>query len=85
MEAEGALDNCVGFIDGLIIGIARPRDCEDQHVAYNGHKGKHALKYQAVTTPNSLIIHAHGPMEGRRHDWTLHMRRGLDETLCELL
>jgi len=30
-------------------------------------------------------MHACGPIEGRRHDWTLHIRSGLDETLPALL
>jgi hypothetical protein len=33
-----ALQNCVGFIDGTVIGIARPGDSEIQRIAYNGHK-----------------------------------------------
>eukprot|EP00171_Calliarthron_tuberculosum_P002001 IDg2001t1 len=52
-----ALDNCVGFIDGTVIGIAWPNGNEIQRVAYNGHKRKHALKCQAVTSPDGLILH----------------------------
>ena len=80
-----ALPNCVGFIDGTVIAIARPRGYDVQNVAYNGHKRKHALKYQAVTAPHGLLLHAAGPMEGRRHDWTLYCRSGLDEELGEVM
>lgn len=80
-----ALSNCIGFIDGTVIAIARPSRNAVQNVAYNGHKRKHALKYQAVTTPDGLILHAAGPIEGRRHDWTLYCRSGLDEVLEELM
>ncbi|KAI9333916.1 hypothetical protein DFJ73DRAFT_607327, partial [Zopfochytrium polystomum] len=40
------LDCCIRFIDGTVRGIARPS--KNQKVAYNGHKRKHALKYQSV-------------------------------------
>eukprot|EP00171_Calliarthron_tuberculosum_P002573 IDg2573t1 len=84
-QKTNALQNCVGFIDGTVIGIARPKGFEVQRVAYNGHKRKHALKYQAISTPDGLILHVHGPTEGRRHDWTLYTRSGLDESLPALL
>ena len=43
-----ALDKCTGFIDVTVIAIARPSRGEVQNVAYNSHKRKHALKYQAI-------------------------------------
>jgi len=84
-ERSGALDNCVGFIDGTVIGIARPGDSGIQNVVYNGHKRKHALKFQAVTTPDGMFAHVYGPLEGRRHDWTLYMRSDIDEQLNNAL
>jgi len=42
------------------------------------------LNYQAVTTPNGLILHTYGLLEGLRHNWTLHRRSGLDESLGDL-
>ena len=69
-DKRNSLDKCVAFIDGTVIGIARPVQADVQAIAYNGHKRNHALKYQAVTTPDGLILHAAGPLEGRRHDWT---------------
>ena len=77
--------NCIGFIDGTVIGIARPKGNMMQQVVYNGHKRKHALKYQAVTTPDGLILHAYGPMEGRRHDWTMYVKSDLDSQLADCL
>ena len=95
MEAEGyassiyekyhALKNCVGFIDGTVIGIARPKGYELQRAAYNGHKRKHALKFQALNSPDGLVLHVYGPIEGRRHDWTMYTRSGLDDHLSEIL
>jgi nuclease HARBI1 len=76
-----ALQNCVGFIDGTVIGIARPGDSEIQRIAYNGHKRKHAMNFQAVTAPDELVLHAYGPLEGRRLDWTLYVRSEMDRQL----
>lgn len=82
---SGCLQNCVGFIDGTVIGIARPFGNMAQMSAYNGHKRKHALKYQAVNTPDGMVVHLFGPMEGRRHDWTLYVQSDLDSVLPEVL
>ena len=30
-------------------------------------------------------MHVHGPIEGRRHDWTLYTRSGLDTQVPEVL
>ena len=84
-EKGGALRNCVGFIDGTVIGIARPGDSTAQSVAYNGHKRKHAIKFQAITAPDGMIVHAFGPLEGRMHDWTLYVKSELDEMLPYVL
>ena len=79
-----ALENVVAFIDGTNLAIARPSGLDiDQRVAYSGHKRKHAIKFQALTTPCGLAMHLSGPLEGRRHDWTMYMRSGLDSTLQE--
>ena len=84
-EKGGALRNCVGFIDGSVIGVACPGDNTAQSVAYNGHKRKHDLKFQAITAPDGMIVHAFGPLEGRRHDWTLYVKSELDEMLPYVL
>jgi len=66
-----ALQNCFGSVDGTVIAVSRPGDHEAQNMAYNGHKRKHALRYQAITTADGLILHAYGSLEGHRHDWIL--------------
>ena len=60
------LDNVWGFVDSTLRGIARP--VQNQRVTYNGHKRKHGLKYQSITTPNDIIANLLGPVEGRSHD-----------------
>eukprot|EP00171_Calliarthron_tuberculosum_P005862 IDg5862t1 len=52
-----------------------------QNVCSNGHKRKHALKYQEINTLGGLILHAYGLMEGRCHDWTLYVRSGVEDKL----
>ena len=85
-EKGGALKSCVGFIDGTVIGIARPSPTYMQQlVAYDGHKRKHGLKYQVISAPDGLILHCFGPMEGRRHDWTLYVESGVEEELQSAL
>lgn len=78
------LGRCLGFIDGTVLGIARPGNSSEQNAAYNGHKRKHALKYQTITSPDGLILHAYGPMEGRRHDWALYLRSGIEDQLDDV-
>ena len=73
------LDRCVGFIDGKAVQIARP--VEGQRTCYSGHKRYHFLKFQNITTPDGLIFHLFGPLEGRRHDKRLYDESGVDEKL----
>ena len=81
----GALENCIGYIDGTVLEIARPDDAGLQNVVYNGHKHKHALKFQAFTTADGIFYNVYGPVEGRRHDWTLFVRSDLDTQLEEVM
>jgi hypothetical protein len=52
-----------------------------QRVFYNGHKRVHALKYQSIVTPDGLIAHLYGPIEGRRHDSGILRESSLLEVL----
>lgn len=79
------LRNCVAFIDGTVIGISRPSGDMKQRILYNGHKRKHSLKFQAVTSPDGIIAHIFGPIEGRWHEWTMYVRSFLDDILLEVL
>ena len=42
-----------------------------QSTMYNGHKRGHAIKFQAIATPNRLVAKLYGPLEGRRHESTM--------------
>lgn len=52
------LSRCIGFIGRIVLGISPPSDHEEQHAAYNGHKRKHALKFQTVKKLDGITIHA---------------------------
>lgn len=43
------------------------------------------LKLQEVTTADVIFHHAHGPMEGRRHNWTLCSRSGIYMQLADVI
>ncbi|OWY97970.1 hypothetical protein PHMEG_00031380 [Phytophthora megakarya] len=77
-----ALNNLWGFIDGTVRKICRPGHSTEQQAMYNGHKRSHAVKYQAITTPDGMIVHMFGPAEGRAHDLTLLEDSGV-ETIIE--
>jgi len=63
IEQKGAPIGTVwGFIDGTIRAIARPT--QHQQTCYNGWKRKHCLKYHAIVTPDGLISHLFGPVDG---------------------
>lgn len=70
VEEKGApLPRCWGFLDGTVRKISRPS--RQQRLYYNGWKRVHALKYQAVDSPDGIIRQLWGPMLGRRHDVAL--------------
>ena len=85
-KKSNAFENVVAFIDGTNLAVSRPSgENIDQRVLYNGHKRKHCIKFQALTTPCGMAMHVAGPIEGRRHDWTLYLQSGLETTLGQLL
>jgi len=85
VEKVETLDNCIGYIDGTVIENARRDDPALQNVVHNGNKRKYALKYQAISTADGMFYHVYVPAEGRRHDWTLYFRSGLDAQLDEVM
>ena len=48
-----------GFIDGTHRAICRPSTM-DQKFFYSGYKKVHSVKFQAIMTPDGLIIHLAG-------------------------
>jgi len=81
-ENGGALNSCVGFIDGTKIKMARPSGpAMHQRAVYSGHKRFHCLTYQTISTPDGLIFHLFGPIEGRRADAYLYHASDIDDIL----
>ncbi|CAM9646759.1 unnamed protein product, partial [Laminaria digitata] len=78
------LDNCWGFIDRTVRGIAGQVPNKmwwKQRAFYNGHKRKHAMKFQGVVTPDGIFVDLYGPELGTRHDLYLLSESGLLERL----
>lgn len=74
------MHNCVGFIYGTGLFVARPGRRQQRSI-YSGHKRSHMLKFQSIVTPDGLLVHFAGPIEGRRHDLTLNRKAGTDAML----
>lgn len=62
-------------MDGTVVAIARLGCSVKQKAAYDGHKRKHAHKFQTVTAPGGLLFHVDGLIENRRHDLALYVCR----------
>ena len=82
VSARSPLTNCFGFIDGTVRAICRPT--VGQKSFYNGHKRHHGLKFQTVVTPDGIIAHMYGPLEGCRHDSAMLRESGLFAQLNSL-
>ena len=82
-KTSTALENCVGFIDGSLLPIARPSGIL-QRATFSGHKRTNGLKWQAVVGPDGIVMHLFGPVEGRRHDMTLFQMSGLETKVLDL-
>jgi len=77
---DAPLQTSLGFIDGTLVRIARTGRGL-QRVFYSGHKRCHAIKLQSICTPDGLLFHLFGPVEGRRHDMLLYHESGIDAQL----
>lgn len=76
----------MGVIESTVIAIGRPGGNNvNKHVVYNGHKRKHAIKYQTITAPCATAMHLAGPIEAHKHDWTLYVQSGVYSVLPVLL
>jgi hypothetical protein len=67
------------LMDGTLEEISRPT--RNQRLVYNGWKRMHCLKYHVIISPDGMIIHVFGPIEGRRHDETCFKQSGVLEIL----
>jgi hypothetical protein len=80
MSAKGAPHHHVcSLMDGTLEEITRPT--RNQRLVYNGWKQMHCLKYHVIISPDGMIIHLFGPIEGRRHDETCFKQSGVLDIL----
>lgn len=78
------LDKCIGLIDGTNLRIQKPRSME-QRAMYNGHKLFNYLKFQGAVTPDGLMLHLYGPVEGRRHDLSMLRESNLIAHISDII
>jgi hypothetical protein len=53
----------------------------NQQLMYNGWKQMHCLKYHVIISPDGMIIHIFGPIEGCQHNETCFKKSGVLEIL----
>ena len=67
VQARGCpLHGCWGFLDGTLVGIARPEF--QQRACFSGHKRHHGLKYLSLMSPAGVSAFIWGVLPGSRHD-----------------
>lgn len=75
------LEHCKGFLDGTVIGIDRPGINSAQKDPYKAQKRKKSLKFQTITSPDRILIHENGSLEGRRNDVEVYVVYGIEAQL----
>jgi len=50
---------------------------------YSRHKKDHFMNFQSIVSPEGLLLHFYGPIEGRRHDMKVYHESGMDGILSE--
>ncbi|OWZ08131.1 hypothetical protein PHMEG_00019375, partial [Phytophthora megakarya] len=53
-----------GFVGGTVSGICRLTGARAQRSVCNGHKRKRAFRFQTAVTPDGMLFHLFGPVEG---------------------
>lgn len=76
----GVLKCCIEHMDGTVI-VPHPGITMEQIASYNGDKHEIALKFQKTTSREGLILQAVGLLGGRRHDWAVYVRGGIEQQL----
>lgn len=57
-----------------MLGIASPGHSRHQYEARNDHQRNYALKFQVITTPDEMIVHAFGTLKNGRNDGALYVK-----------
>jgi DDE superfamily endonuclease len=77
--ANDAIPGVWGFLDGTFRPVCRPTTTQERF--YSGYKKRHGFKYQAIVTPDGLVLSAMGPKPGNIHDKTIFDESGLENRL----
>lgn len=65
--------------------VVRLGDSGMQNAVCNVYERNHALKFQAIVTPDGMFFHIFVTLERQGNDWTLHSRSIVDERLASML
>jgi hypothetical protein len=84
VEAQGGGPGIWGFVDGTFRGFCRPQGQDNQRRVYCGHKRAHGVNWQAIVTPDGLVVSLVGPFPGPTNDWTMWRVSGCEEALRQL-
>jgi DDE superfamily endonuclease len=68
------------FVDGTIRAICRPGTVH-QRPYYTGYKKLHGIKFQAISTPDGLIVSLAGPFEASLGDWAAWYESEIEDKL----
>jgi hypothetical protein len=82
VRQKSGLSICFGFIDGTVRPVCKPSVLQGS--CYNGKDRVHALKYQALTTPDGMFLQLAGPWPGARHDQHMVKSSGLVDYIDQL-
>jgi hypothetical protein len=82
VQAKSGLSICFAFIDGTVRPVCKPSILQGS--CYNGKDRVHALKYQAVTTPDGMFLQLAGPWPGSRHDQHMVKQSGILDYVVDL-
>ncbi len=84
IEEESEYLNIFGFIDGTARRICRPSGASvRQQSVYDGHHHYHGFDYEAVTTPDGLIVRLFGPVAARHNDMWMVAHSKIQEMISD--
>jgi hypothetical protein len=82
MFSVGGIEDIWGFVDGTFRAFCKPSASDEaQRAAYSGHKKLHGQNWQAIVTPDGLIVLLVGPFFGPANNWTMWRLSGCKEEI----
>jgi hypothetical protein len=80
------MEDIWGFVDGTFRAFCKPSASDEaQRAAYSGYKKLHGQNWQAIVTPDGLIVSLVGPYFGPANDWTMWQLSGCKEEIQEVM